>query len=114
MSRAKRLDMTEKVMTLPEVAPSEYTNTSRLIHSGPCIIKSVHMAADGANADCQVYDGLNTHGTLKAHLEARQGHSYTWRPGDGTDFDQGLYIAVNDVTTKVTVTFIPESRKKFI
>ncbi len=101
-------------MTLPTIAPSDYTNTSRLIHSGPCIIKSVHVAADGANGDAQVYDGLNTSGTLKAHIEVLSGTSYTWRPGEGTDFDRGLYIAVNAATTKVTATFIPESRKKFI
>lgn len=96
------------------VAPTEYTNTSRIIHSGPCIVKSVHLGADGANADCQVYDGLNTSGKLKAHLEALSGTSYGWVPGDGTDFDQGIYIVVNAATTKVSVTFIPESRKSFI
>jgi len=106
--------MTEKVVTLPRIAPSDYTATSRLIHSGPCIVKCVHVAADGANGDCQVYDGLNTSGTLKAHLEALSGTSYTWRPGEGTDFDYGLYIAVNAATTKVTATFIPESRKAFV
>jgi len=106
--------MTEKVVTLPEVSASDYTNTSRLIHSGPCIVRSVHIAADGANGDCQVYDGLNTSGNLKAHLEALSGTSYNWRPGDGTDFDYGIYIAVNAATTKVTVTFVPESRKAFI
>lgn len=106
--------MGEDKVTLPTVAPSEYTNTSRLIHDGPCIVKSVHVAGDGAAADCQVYDGFNTSGTLKAHLEALSGTSYTWRPGDATDFDQGLYIQVSANTTKVTVTFIPESRRHFI
>ena len=101
-------------MALPTIAPSEYTNTSRLIHSGPCIVKTVHVAGDGGDVDAQVYDGLNTSGKLKAHIEALSGTSYTWRPGDGTDFDYGLYIAVKDTKTKVTVTFIPESRKKFI
>ena len=106
--------MEEDKVTLPKVAPSDYTNTSRLIHSGPCVVKAVHIAADGANADAQIYDGANTSGTLKAHLEALTGTSYTWRPGEGTDFDFGIYIAVNAATTKVTVTFIPESRKAFI
>ena len=105
--------MTEKV-EIPRIAPSDYTNTSRLIHSGPCIVKSVFVSADGASGDCQVYDGLNNNGTLKAHVEVLTGTSYTWHPGEGTDFDQGLYIVVNAATTKVTVTYIPESRKAFI
>lgn len=99
---------------MPMIAPSEYMNTSRIIHKGPCIVRSVHIAGDGANADCQVYDGLNNLGRLKAHLEVLSGTSYTWRPGEGTDFDYGLYIAVNAATTKVTATFVPESRKRFI
>lgn len=106
--------MVDKVVTLPEVSASDYTDTSRIIHSGPCIVRAVHIAADGANADCQVYDGLNALGKLKAHLEALSGTSYNWMPGDGTDFDFGIYIVVNANTTKVSVTFIPESRKAFI
>ena len=106
--------MTDKVVTIPEIAPSDYTNTSRLIHSGPCIVKAVHIAGDGEAADCQVYDGLNTLGNFKAHLEVLAGTSYTWRPGDGTDFDYGIYIAVSGSGAKVTVTFNPESRKAFI
>ena len=106
--------MTEKVVTLPVIATSEYTNSSRLIYSGPCIVKAVHVAGDGANGDCQVYDGLNNLGTLKAHLEVLSGTTFAWLPGEGTDFDHGIYIAVNASTTKVTVTYIPESRKAFI
>lgn len=106
--------MTDKVVTLPEIAASEFTNTSRLIHSGPCIVKSVHVAGYGAIAGCAVYDGVNDKGTLKARLEVLEGTSYTWRPGDGTDFDYGIYIVVKGIHSMVTVTYIPESRKAFI
>lgn len=97
-----------------QIGRSDYTAASRLIHKGPCLVKSVHIAGDGENADCQVYDGENNKGELKAHLEVTQGRSYTWRPGDGTDFDNGLYVGVSGSGAKVTVTFIPESRKAFI
>lgn len=93
------------------VSPSDYTATTRLIHSGPSVVKSVHVAGDGAAGDCQIYDGVNSLGVLKAHVEVVSGTSYTWRPGDGTDFDFGIYIVVNADTTKVTVTFEPLSRK---
>jgi hypothetical protein len=99
---------------IPVIAHSDYTKTSRVIHRGPCIVKTVHMAADGANADCQVYDGESTNGDLKAHIEALSGTSASWKPGDGTDFDKGIYIEVNAATTKVTITFITESWKHFI
>jgi len=96
------------------VGTSEYTHANRIIHKGPCIVKAVHLGADGANGDCQVYDGLNIKGKLKAHIEALSGMSYTWRPGDGTDFDVGIYIKVNAATSKVTVTYVPESRRNFL
>jgi len=104
----------DKVVTLPLIGTSEYTSSSRVIHKGPCIVKAVHVAADGVPGVCQVYDGLNDLGVLKAWIEGYQGMSYTWRPGDGTDFDLGIYIAVDAATTKVTVTYIPESWKDFI
>lgn len=106
--------MGKEQVKLPLIGHSEYTNANRLIHSGPCIVKSVHISAAGANSYCHVYDGLNAKGKFMAHVEALSGSSYTWRPGDGTDFDLGLYIVVSVSNAKVTVTYIPESRKNFI
>lgn len=99
---------------LPQIAPSVYLAASQTVHKGPCIVKSVHVAAAAADGDCSVYDGVSTSGKLKAHIQVVSKTSYTWRPGDGTDFEEGLHIVVNAATTKVTVTFIPESRKAFI
>lgn len=97
---------------LPFVAHSEFTNTSRIIHKGPCVVCCIVVAGDGAAADCQIYDGENDKGELKAHIEALSGTSFPWRPGTGTDFDRGIYIAVNAATTKVTVTYTPLSPHK--
>lgn len=90
---------------------SEYTNANRLIHTGPCVVKTVHLAGDGEAANVQVYDGRGTNGELKAHLEVIQSTSYTWRPGDGTKFNNGIFIGVSGSGAKVTVTFKPKSRK---
>lgn len=95
------------------VAHSDYLCASRLVHKGPCIVKAVHVSADGANGDCQVYDGESVNGELKAHIEVLSGTSYTWQPGVGTDFDYGIYIVVNAVTTKVTVSYLVCSWKVF-
>ena len=89
---------------------SDYTNTSRIIHSGPLEICCVLLAADGNNEDCQVYDGLNASGELKCHLESLSGTSFSWGPGLGVKFNTGLYIAVRSATSKVTVTYKPLKR----
>ena len=93
------------------IARSDYTNTSRVLFVGPCVVTNVHLGADGAQADCQVYDGVNAQGELKAHIEALSGTSFDWDPHDGVDFNYGIYIAVNAATSKVTVTFSPRTRK---
>ena len=103
----------DKVM-IPSVAPSKYANASQVIHSGPCIVKSVHVSSSSGTGHCLVYDGLNTSGKLKARIDTFANFGYTWRPGDGTDFDYGIYLVIDDTNTHVTVTFIPESRKAFI
>lgn len=97
-----------------QIGRSDYTAANRLIHKGPCIVKSVHIACIGAAGDCKVYDGENANGELKAHLSALATTGYNWRPGDGTDFDHGIYVVVNASTTKVTVTYLTESKKDFV
>ena len=84
---------------------SEYTKTSRIIYKGPCVVCCVMVAGDGANADCQVYDGESANDKLKAHIEALSGTTFHWGPGLRVKFHRGIYVAVNAATTKVTVTF---------
>lgn len=88
-------------------ATSDYTNASRVLYRGHCLVYNVHLAADGAQADCQVYDGVNAQGKLRAHIEALSGTSFDWDPDKGVHFDFGIYIAVNANTSKVTVTYEP-------
>lgn len=95
-------------------ADSEYTNTSRVLYKGPCEVCSVMLAADGANGDCQVYDGTNAHGKQIAHIEALSGTTFSWLHPHKVQFHNGIYIAVNAATSKVTATFHTESRKDYI
>ena len=90
----------------------EYTNVSRVIYIGPVNLRSINLAGDGANADCQIYDGLNAQGTLKGHLEALSGTTFELDIDGGCLFRNGLYIAVNAATSKVTVVYRPVSPKK--
>ncbi len=98
-------------MSKEDVSPSEYAATSRLIYSGPCIVKSVHLSNAGANGTCAVFDGFDTNGIVKATISVFSGDSYTWRPGDGTDFDHGIFVSLAGTNTSVTVTYEPVSRK---
>lgn len=97
-----------------QIGHSELTNVSRIIHKGPCIVKTVHVACCGGAGYGWVYDGTSNKGEFKAYIAVADAASYSWRPGDGTDFNRGIYIEVNAATTHVTVTYIPESLKSFV
>jgi hypothetical protein len=85
----------------------DYTASSRVLHHGKCGLMLISLAADGADADCQVYDGLDTNGRQVAHLEALSGTTAVLVfPEDGY-LEHGLYVAVNAATSKVTVQFTP-------
>lgn len=92
---------------MDEPSRSDYTNTSRVIYKGPMKLCCVMLAGDGSNADCQVYDGENVHGELKAHIEALSGTTFGWYPPYGVKFDNGLYIAVSATSAKVTASYHP-------
>lgn len=106
--------MPPKKVKLPLIGHTEYALKSRVIHSGPCIVKSIHfnnLSATSGNGS--VYDGLNIKGDLKAFVTMLAYTPYPWRPGDGTDFDKGIYISLESGVS-ASVTYIPESRKNFI
>lgn len=90
----------------------EYTNASKTLFVGPCIVKCVMLAGDGANADCQVYDGVTYTETQRSHIEALSGTTHNFEPPGGVLFRKGLYIAVNANTSKVTAVFEPVDPKK--
>jgi len=75
------------------------------VHEGRAILYSVHIAADGANGDCQVYDGEGTGGDLIAHLEALSGTSFERSFARGIVINKGIHLVANAVTTKCTVEY---------
>ncbi len=85
----------------------DYTSVSRALHHGKCGLMMISLAADGADADCQVYDGVDANGRQVAHLEALSGTTaVVVFPEDGF-LEHGLYVVVNASTSKVTVQFAP-------
>lgn len=75
------------------------------LHEGPAVLTSVLLAADGANGDCDLYDGQGTGGQLIVHLEALSGTSFMWAPPDRVSIEKGLHLVCNAVTSIVTTTF---------
>lgn len=81
------------------------TTTNRVIHIGDIIVDSIEIAADGANGDCDVYEGVTDKAEKKVHLEALSGTSFHYH-GPAL-FKNGIYIKVNASTTNVMVTYRP-------
>ena len=97
---------------LSDAGRTEYVSASGKVYEGSCIVESVHVAGDGAAADCQVYDGENVKAEQKAHIEALSGTTFCWCSGGGSRFDHGIYVAVNAATTKVSITFFPVTDRR--
>lgn len=85
----------------------EMRNVTGLVYDGPCVLHSASISGDGANADCDLYDGLSTTGRRRLHLEVLSGTSFDKHFRHGAIVDQGLYLVVNAATTFVTVEYTP-------
>lgn len=95
-------------------AHAQLTNTSRIIHRGPCLVTAFSVAGDGAAGEADIYDGESDRGEHKCKVTVPNGTTFHWCLPNPVDFDKGIYIEVNAATTFVTVCYIPESWKHFI
>jgi len=86
---------------------TELTNTSRTIYKGPALLYSITISGDGAAGDCDVYDGVNSQGERKYHLEVGAGATVVVSLQNPVELDRGLYVKVNAATTFVTVQYEP-------
>uniref|UniRef100_A0A6M3JK37 Uncharacterized protein n=1 Tax=viral metagenome TaxID=1070528 RepID=A0A6M3JK37_9ZZZZ len=87
-------------------------NVSQLVYSGACVVGGITISGDGAAGDCDVYDGVNTLAERKFHLEVLTGVTFSTGALQDNQFNHGIYIVVNAVTTFVTVSFRPPDEKK--
>lgn len=86
----------------------EYSSVTEIqLHNGKCKLFSVTIACDGADGDCQLYDGQDTSGKQLTHLEALSGTSHQSYWSDGILCLLGLHLVANATTTKVTVELEP-------
>jgi hypothetical protein len=85
----------------------ELVNADGIISTGPVLMHAACISGDGANADCDIYNGTNANATRKNHLEALSGTTFNWEPPCGSIYDLGLYVKVNASTTFVMATYKP-------
>lgn len=99
---------------LLQIAHSQITNSSRIIHKGPAIITGLEVSGKGGDVECNLYDGESVSGDLKAKILAVNKTTTEWSLTHPVDFDKGIYIKVSSDKCWVTVCYIPESWKKFV
>ena len=82
-------------------------NATQLIADAPLWLSMVAIAGEGDNADCQIYDGLDTTGEKVTHLEALSGTTVSLpiHPDSQMYLRKGLYVVVNASTTFVTLAW---------
>lgn len=90
-----------------ELSEQILVTADTLIHIGPCIFHGCLLAADGGNDDAQIFDGTNSNGEERFHLEALSGTTFGWRSTDGVLFHKGIYVVVKDSNAHVMVEYHP-------
>lgn len=91
---------------------TDYGNTSKTLHKGLALIIGATLAADGAVADMQVYDGVDTNGQQKLHIEAYTANTAHIVPAGPILCEEGIHVVVNAATSKWTLQYIPITRKQ--
>jgi len=107
------MEMPETILLHP--AHAQCVTSSMIVHKGPCLVSGFCVTCEGAAGGARLYDGENNLGELKARVMALNGTTFMWELAIPVDFDKGIYVEINgQVTTYVTICYIPESWKAFI
>lgn len=92
------------------VIVTRHITSNTIINIGQCLFVGISVSGDGANGDCDVYDGTNAKAIKKFHIEVLSGTTHSIS-GILTKFSKGIYIVVNAVTTNVSCDYIVLPRK---
>lgn len=104
----KEHEALEVVRSYPFITHCRHVQANTIIHKGPCIVTGITVSGEGAVGDADIYDGESGLEELKFHIEVIAGTTFGPNLFEGTDFDKGIYVAVNLATTHVTVQYSPE------
>jgi len=97
----------ENVYRTQRFSETDLTYADRVIFKGSCLLHSVHVCADGANAQVDIYDGVDANGRHIARINVLSESSYTWKPRKSRRCNMGIYVDVGAATDFVTVEFEP-------
>jgi len=75
------------------------------IHKGKAVLHAVMVSGDGANGDCDIYDGTNSNGEKILHVEVLSSTTFGMQDAFGIDIRHGIYVVVNADTTNVMITY---------
>lgn len=92
---------------MKEPPRTELVTASRVVHRGPALVVALSMSGSGATPDGQVYDGVNANGVEKIDLRCVINETVSPRLGPGIMCYTGIYVAVDAVTTYLTITYYP-------
>ena len=74
------------------------------VTKGESWVYSISVSGDGANADIDIYDGIDkTAATKKFHFETLSGTTISTNLKHPAHFREGIYIDTNATTSKITV-----------
>lgn len=96
------------------ISHSEIVHASGIVHKGPCLVSGFSVAGYGAAGTADLYDGENAQGKHKCRISVLQNTTFHWCLTHPVDFDNGIYVAVAEDTTYVTICYIPESWRDFV
>lgn len=85
----------------------ELTTADVKMWVGKCILYSVTIAGNGADGDCQIYDGESDDDEEKLHLNVLSKTSHQSIFVRGVLMYRGIYVKRNADTTHVSVEFAP-------
>ncbi|KKN14347.1 hypothetical protein LCGC14_0997060 [marine sediment metagenome] len=83
-----------------------------IVHIGPCSLISATIAGNGANAQCDIYDGVDANGKVVTHLEALDNTTFHADLDAHPILYRGIYLDVNATTTEMTIEWIPLTVKE--
>ena len=85
-------------------------NKSQIIWKGPCLLSGIGVTGDGAIGEIDIYDGENDNAPHKIKIKCISNTTFSMNAIHDPQFNNGIYVKVNAVTSFGWVIFIPQDK----